>query len=137
MSVKALPRLILRWHRASPIYKKIKSYRTSSEKSNSTCKENELNILECSRLRGIKRAAVLSYLSDIASFLKRVFGLIIVAAVNFRKYRGTREKRYWEKTFWPQNSSLPSLCYPERIKSLPLSFPFVKTSSFDEGVLFC
>jgi len=38
MSVKAHPRLILRRHRASPIYKKIESYRTSSERSNSNCK---------------------------------------------------------------------------------------------------
>ncbi len=86
MSVNSHTRLILRWHRASPIYKKIKSYRTSSERSNSTCKENDLGILKRPRVRGIKRAAVLSYLSDIASFLKRVFGLVIRATVNLRKY---------------------------------------------------
>ena len=102
MSVKAHPRLILRWHRASPIYKKIKKYRTSSERSNSTSKENDLDILECPRARGIKRAAVLSYLSDIASFLKRVFGLIIRVTVNFRKYRDTTKKKYWERLFGPK-----------------------------------
>jgi len=99
MSVKAHPRLILRWHRANPIYKKIKSYRTSSERSNSNCKENDLDILERPRVRGIKRAAVLSYLSDIASFLKRVFGLIIRVTVNLRKYRETGKKKYWERLF--------------------------------------
>jgi hypothetical protein len=102
MSVKAFPRLILRWHRASSIYKKIKSYRTSSERSNSTCKENDLDILERPRVRGIKRVAVLSYFSDIASFLKRVFGLIIRVTVNLRKYRWTRKKKYWERLFGPK-----------------------------------
>ena len=90
MSVKAHLRLILRWHRASSIYKKIKNYRTSSERGNSNCKENDLDILERPRVRGIKRATVLSYLSDIASFLKRVFGLIIRVTVNLRKYRETK-----------------------------------------------
>ena len=99
MSVKAHPHLILRWHRASSIYKKIKSYRTSSERSNSNCKENDLNILERPRARVIKKASVLSYLSDIASFLKRVFGLIIRAAVNLRKYRETRKRKYWKRLF--------------------------------------
>ena len=102
MSVKAHPRLILRWHRASPIYKKIKSYRTSSERSNSNFKENDLDILERPRVRGIKRAAVLSYLSDIASFLKRAFGLIIRVTVNLRKYRETKNKKYWERLFGPK-----------------------------------
>jgi hypothetical protein len=102
MSVKAHPRLILRWHRASSIYKKIKSYRTSSERSNSNCKENDLDILGRPRVRRIKRATVLSYLSDIASFFKRVFGLIIRAAVNLRKYRGTGKKKYWERLFGPK-----------------------------------
>ncbi len=99
MSVKAYPRLILTWHRASPIYKKIKSYRTSSERSNSNCKENDLDILERPRVRGIKRACVLSYLSDIASFFKRVFGLIIRVTVHLRRCRGTRKKNYWERLF--------------------------------------
>jgi len=102
MSVKAHPRLILRWHRASSIYKKIKSYRTSAERSNSTCKENDLDILERPRVRGIKRAAVISYLSDIASFLKRVFGLIIRVTVNLRKYRETKDKKYWKRLFGPK-----------------------------------
>jgi len=102
MSVNAHPRLILRWHRASPIYKKIKSYRTSSERSNSNFKENDLDILERPRVRGIKRVAVLSYLSDIASFLKRVFGLIIRVTVNLRKYRETKDKKYWERLFGPK-----------------------------------
>jgi len=102
MSVNSFPRLILRWHRASSIYKKIKSYRTSSERSNSTCKENDLDILERPRVRGIKRIAVLSYLSDIASFLKRVFGLIIRITVNLRKYRETKNKKYWERLFGPE-----------------------------------
>ncbi|MEA1964581.1 MAG: transposase [Candidatus Aerophobetes bacterium] len=102
MSVKAHPRLILRWHRASSIYKKIKNYRTSSERSNSNCKENDLDILERPKVRGIKRAAVLSYLSDIASFLKRVFGLIIRVTVNLRKYRETKKKKYWERLFGPK-----------------------------------
>jgi len=102
MSVKAHPRLILRWHRASPIYKKIKSYRTSSERSNSNCKENDLDILERPRVRGIERARILSSLSDIASFLKRVFGLIIKVTVNLRKYRGTGKKKYWERLFGPK-----------------------------------
>jgi len=102
MSVKAHPRLILRWHRASSIYKKIKSYRTSSERSNSNCKENDLDVLGRPRVRGIKKASVLSYLSDIASFLKRVFGLIIRAAVNLRKYRGTRKRKYWKRLFGPE-----------------------------------
>lgn len=104
MSVKAHPRLILRWHRASFIYKKIKSYRTSSERSNSTCKENDLGILERPRVRGIKRTAVLSYLADIASFLKKTLGLIIRVTVNLRKYRETRKKKYWERLFAPKVS---------------------------------
>jgi len=102
MSVKAHSRLILRWHRASSIYKKIKNYRTSSERSNSNCKENDLDILGRPRVRGIERACVLSYLSDIASFLKRVFGLIIRAAVNLRKYRETRKRKYWKRLFGPE-----------------------------------
>lgn len=102
MSVKIHPRLILRWHRASSIYKKIKSYRTSSERRNSNCKENDLGILERPRVRGIKKACVLSYLSDIASFLKRVFGLIIRITVNLRKYRETTKKKYWERLFGPE-----------------------------------
>ena len=92
----------MRWHRASPIYKKIKKYRASSERSNSTCKGNDLDILECPRVRGIKRAAALSYLSDIASLLKRVFSLVIRVTVNLRKYRKTKNKIYWKRLFGPK-----------------------------------
>lgn len=102
MSVNSFPRLILRWHRASSIYKKIKNYRTSSERSNSTSKENNLDILQRPRVRGIKRAAVLSYLSDIASFIKRIFGLIIRATVNLRKYRRMKDEKYRERLFSPK-----------------------------------
>lgn len=61
ISVKAHPRLILRWHRASSVYKKIKNYRRSFERSNSTCKENDLDILERPRVRGIKRVESLPF----------------------------------------------------------------------------
>jgi len=102
MSVNSHPRLILRWHRASSIYHKIKSYRSSSERSNATFKENDLDILERPRVRGRRRAAVLSYLSDIATLLKRIFGLIIRITVNLRKYRATKNKKYLERLFGPK-----------------------------------
>ena len=84
------------------IYKKTKKYRASSERSNSTCKGNDLDILERPRVREIKRAAVLSYLSDIASLLKGVFGLIVRVTVNLRKYRETKDKKYWKRLFSPK-----------------------------------
>jgi len=53
-------------------------------------------------VRGIKRAAVLSYLSHITNFPKRVFGLIIRVTVNLRKYPETKNKKYWERLFGPK-----------------------------------
>ena len=43
------------------------------------------------KFRGIKRAAALSYLSDIASLLKRVFSLVIRAGGKLKEIQKDKE----------------------------------------------
>ncbi len=86
MSIKQHPRLITEIIRGSPRYQKLRSLRPASERTNSTAKE-DLEILQKPKVRGLKRAAILSQLTLMTILLKRVAQFIIRITLAVRKER--------------------------------------------------
>ena len=86
MSITQHPRLITEIIRGTPRYQKLRSLRPASERTNSTAKE-DLDILSKPRVRGLKRAAILSQLTLMAILLRRVAQFIIKVTLTVRKER--------------------------------------------------
>jgi len=86
MSIKQHPRLVTEIIRGTPRYQKLRSLRPASERTNSTAKE-DLHILSNPRVRGLKRAAILSQLTLMAILLRRVAQFIIRVTLAVRKER--------------------------------------------------
>ncbi len=86
MSIKQHPRLITEIIRGTPRYQELRSLRPASERTNSTAKE-DLDILSKPRVRGLKRAAILSQLTLMAILLRRVAHFIIKVTLAVRKER--------------------------------------------------
>jgi len=86
MSIKQHPRLITEVIRGTPRYQKLRSLRPASERTNSTAKE-DLEILQKPKVRGLKRAAILSQLTLMTILLKRVTQFIIKVTLTVRKER--------------------------------------------------
>ena len=86
MSIKQHPRLITEIIRGTPRYQKLRSLRPASERTNSTAKE-DLDILSKPRVRGLKRAAILSQLTLMAILLRRAAQFIIKVTLAVRKER--------------------------------------------------
>jgi len=75
MYVKDHPRLINEIPRGSKRYKEIKSLRSSSERTNSSIKE-DLHILNKPRVLNRRRANILAQMAAIVLLLKRAFSFI-------------------------------------------------------------
>jgi len=86
MSIKQHPRLITEIIRGTPRYQELRSLRPASERTNSTAKE-DLDILSKPRVRGLKRAAILSQFTLMAILLKRAAQFIIKVTLAVRKER--------------------------------------------------
>jgi len=83
MSIKQLPRLILEITRGTYRYRKLKAFRSGSERTNSTAKD-DLHILEKPKIRGLKNAAVIAQMAVIVVLLKRIAKFIIKVTLAFR-----------------------------------------------------
>ena len=86
MSIKQHPRLVTEIIRGTPRYQKLRSLRPTSERINSTAKE-DLDIPLKPRLRGLKRSAILGQLTLMTILLKRVAQFIIKVTLAVRKER--------------------------------------------------
>jgi hypothetical protein len=86
MSIKQHPRLVTEIIRGTPRYQKLRSLRPTSERINSTAKE-DLDILLKPKVRGLKRSAILGQLTLMTILLKRVAQFIIKVTLAVRKKR--------------------------------------------------
>jgi hypothetical protein len=84
MSVKEFPRLITEILRGTNRHKKFKALRSASERTNSATKE-DLSILDKSKIRGLKNAAVLTHMAVMALLLKRIICFIVKVTLAMRK----------------------------------------------------
>ncbi|MFH1991799.1 MAG: hypothetical protein ABIK98_05245 [Pseudomonadota bacterium] len=96
MYVKEHPRLINEIPRGSKRYNTIKKFRSASERSNSTMKE-DLKILEKPRVLNGPRANILAQIAAIALLLKRVFNFIVRITNLFRKLHQNNDPDIKEK----------------------------------------
>jgi hypothetical protein len=85
MYVKDLPRLINEIPRGSKRYIVIKKIRSSSERTNSSLKEN-LKILDRPKVLNRQRANILAQMAGIVLLLKRAFSFIVRTTILFRKF---------------------------------------------------
>lgn len=84
MSLRQFPRLISEVTRGTYRYRKLKTFRSGSERTNSTAKD-DLHILVKPKTRGLKNAAVLAQMAVIVVLLKRIAGFIIKITLALRK----------------------------------------------------
>jgi hypothetical protein len=84
MSIKQFPRLILETIRGSYRYQKLKALRSASERTNSTLKQ-DFSILAKPKIRGQKKAGILSQIAVIVVLLKRIANFIVRVTLAFRK----------------------------------------------------
>jgi len=96
MSIKAHPRLISEIPRCSDRWKKIRNFRSASERSNGTCK-SDLDILESPRIYGLAMASIEATMACITTLLKRVMSFVIGVTLNLMKYLKTWDKSYKKK----------------------------------------
>jgi hypothetical protein len=96
MYVKEHPRLINEIPRGSKRYNTIKKFRSASERSNSTMKE-DLKILEKPRVLNGPRANILSQIAAIALLLKRAFNFIVRITNLFRELHQNNDPDIKEK----------------------------------------
>jgi len=96
MYVKEHPRLINEIPRGSKRYNTIKKFRSASERSNSTMKE-DLKILEKPRVLNGPRANILAQIAAIALLLKRAFNFIARITNLFRKLHQNNDPDIKEK----------------------------------------
>jgi hypothetical protein len=85
MYVKDLPRLINEIPRGSKRYIDIKKIRSSSERTNSSLKE-DLKILDRPKVLNRQRANILAQMAGIVLLLKRAFSFIVRTTILFRKF---------------------------------------------------
>jgi hypothetical protein len=85
MYVKDLPRLINEIPRGSKRYIDIKKIRSSSERTNSSLKE-DLKILDKPKVFNRQRANILAQMAGIVLLLKRAFSFIVRTTILFRKF---------------------------------------------------
>lgn len=107
MSQLKHPRLILRYHRGSGIFRKLFAFRTASERTNSTA-VNDLRILKKPKIWSLERAKSLTQLAFIATLLKKVFSFIAkitALATAFHKH----------KTMDPETQKLPELLLSPKV----------------------
>ncbi len=95
------PRLILRYHRGSRIYRKLFAFRTASERTNSTV-VNDLCILRKPRVWSLERAKCLTQLGFIATLLKRVFSFFVKITRHNFAFRKSPSKKLPELLLSPK-----------------------------------
>lgn len=96
MSISRHPRLVNELIRGTEKYKAIRNLRPSSERTNSTLKE-DYPILSRPRVMGIQRANVLARMAVIVTLLIRLFNFIIRISYLLRKYRSNWDKKFFTK----------------------------------------
>lgn len=96
MSISQHPRLVNELIRGTEKYKAIRKLRPSSERINSTLKE-DYPILSQPRTRGILRTSILAQMAVIVTFLSRLFNFIIRISYLLRKYRSNWDKKFFTK----------------------------------------
>lgn len=84
MSIRQFPRLITEVIRATYRYRKLKTLRSSSERMNSSVKD-DFCILSKPKIRGLKSAGVLAQMAVIVVLLKRISRFIVKVTLAFRK----------------------------------------------------
>jgi len=106
MSIKAHPRLVYEIPRCSDRWEKIRRLRSSSERSNATAKESDLDILESPRIYGLKMASIEASMACITILLKRVMRFVIGITLNLMRYLKTWDKSYKKKLAAPEVPAL-------------------------------
>jgi len=96
MSIKAHPRLISEIPRCSDRWKKIRNFRSASERSDGTCK-SDLDILESPRIYELAMASIEATMACITTLLKRVMSFVMKITLNLMKYLKTWDKSYKKK----------------------------------------
>ena len=84
MSIRQFPRLITEVIRGTYRYRKLKALRSSSERMNSTAKD-DCCILTKPKIRGLKNAAILAQIAVMVILLKRIARFIVKVTLAFRK----------------------------------------------------
>ena len=84
MSVRQFPRLINEVIRGTDRYHKLKALRSAAERTNASAK-NDFCILSKPKIRGLKKAGILSQMAVIVVLLKRIACFIIKVTLAFRK----------------------------------------------------
>jgi len=95
------PRLILRYHRGSRIFRKLFAFRTASERTNSTVVD-DLRILKKPRVWSIERAKCLTQIGFIATLLKRVFSFFVKITRHNLAFRKSQSKKLPELLLSPK-----------------------------------
>ena len=84
MSIRQFPRLIIEVIRGTYRYRKLKALRSSSERTNSTAKD-DFCILAKPKIRGLKNAAILAQIAVMVVLLKRITRFIAKVTLAFRE----------------------------------------------------
>ncbi len=122
MSIKAHPRLISEIPRCSDRWKKIRNFRSASERSNGTCK-SDLDILESPRIYGLTMASIEATMTCITTLLKRVMSFIIGITLNLMKHLKTWDKSYKKKLEAPNSANFYSFFNPKKKISSLIPIP--------------
>jgi len=99
MKIKEHPRLLLEIPRGTKRYKKIKSLRPASERINSSAKDTDNGVLSHPKIRGDKRASILTQIAAMVILLKRVFGFIVRVSLKIRKLFAGNDKKLYKELF--------------------------------------
>ena len=83
VSTRQFPRLILEVIRGTYRYRKLKTLRSASERTNATAKD-DFCILAKPKIRGLKNAGILSQMAVIIVLLKRISSFIVKITLAFR-----------------------------------------------------
>ncbi|RLE07988.1 transposase, partial [Candidatus Aerophobetes bacterium] len=102
MSIRTHPRLVCEIPRSSKRWKKIRNLRSTSERTNGTTKEADLDILESPRVFGLTAASIEVALACITTLLKRVMKFIVRVTLNLTNYLKTWDKSYRRKLEGPK-----------------------------------
>ena len=84
MSVTQFPRLITEVIRGTDRHQKLKALRSAAERTNATAKE-DFCILSKPKIRGLKKAGILSQMAVIVVLLKRIACFIIKVTLTLQK----------------------------------------------------
>jgi len=85
MSINDYPRLINEIPRGSRLFREVKRFRSASERSNSSLKE-DISILDCPRVLNGKRANILAQMAGIVLLLKRAFSFVVKVTMRLRRF---------------------------------------------------